>query len=315
MSMLAHKQRRTNPNFTFTVGVAAYHLVSTISSVKTSGLVLSKVRKLSNQQIVSEARPRYMWRSLKTWPFLSTFLFSWDNAYDLLRRTRRREELKVVALERNLALRKIERVEDVAFSIMIALISSTSEKQGGIDLNDLALDLTSQPSDLLSMDVSRVPNASEPGSGPVDGFQDLSVHLYDATTSALSGGNNISLSDEHPEVHTFICRLVNREQKRLLETKLLHHQKESSDPKEEPPRGSSGRKMGQSLGGGGAVVGGSSNAGSTPSAPGDTCPVEERFQQLTGMGFTNAQQNIRALLATGGNAHAAIGYILEGGGL
>ncbi|KAF8335410.1 uncharacterized protein EI90DRAFT_327954 [Cantharellus anzutake] len=132
---------------------------------------------------------------------------------------------------------------------------------------------------------------------------------------------------------TSVCqtRLVNREQKRLLETKLL---KESSDPKEEPPRGSSGRKMGQSLGGGGAVVGGSSNAGSTPSAPGDTCPVEERFQlqvrpkscffvpvlttrfqQLTGMGFTNAQQNIRALLATGGNAHAAIGYILEGGGL
>ena len=33
------------------------------------------------------------------------------------------------------------------------------------------------------------------------------------------------------------------------------------------------------------------------------------------MGFTNAQQNIRALLATGGNVHAAIEYILSGGGL
>jgi len=60
-------------------------------------------------------------------------------------------------------------------------------------------------------------------------------------------------------------------------------------------------------------------AGSTPSAPSDTRPVEERFQvqlqQLNDMGFSNAQQNIRALLATGGNVHAAIEYILGGGGL
>ena len=33
------------------------------------------------------------------------------------------------------------------------------------------------------------------------------------------------------------------------------------------------------------------------------------------MGFTNATQNIRALLATGGNVHSAIEYILNGGGL
>ncbi len=33
------------------------------------------------------------------------------------------------------------------------------------------------------------------------------------------------------------------------------------------------------------------------------------------MGFVNAQQNVRALLATGGNVHSAIEYILGGGGL
>ncbi|TFY50542.1 hypothetical protein EVJ58_g11005, partial [Rhodofomes roseus] len=39
-----------------------------------------------------------------------------------------------------------------------------------------------------------------------------------------------------------------------------------------------------------------------------------QLQQLQDMGFTNAQQNVRALLATGGNVHAAIEYILGGGG-
>ena len=39
------------------------------------------------------------------------------------------------------------------------------------------------------------------------------------------------------------------------------------------------------------------------------------FQQLQDMGFTNASQNVRALLATGGNVHSAIEYILGGGGL
>ena len=76
-----------------------------------------------------------------------------------------------------------------------------------------------------------------------------------------------------------------------------------------------------------------------PAAPADTRPPEERFQtqlevsvpqesnnwividvldcsqQLNAMGFFNASQNIRALQATGGNVHAAIDYILGGGGL
>lgn len=38
-------------------------------------------------------------------------------------------------------------------------------------------------------------------------------------------------------------------------------------------------------------------------------------QQLQGMGFINATQNVRALLATGGNVHSAIEYILNGGGV
>jgi len=33
------------------------------------------------------------------------------------------------------------------------------------------------------------------------------------------------------------------------------------------------------------------------------------------MGFTNASQNVRALLATAGNVQAAIEYIFSGGGL
>ncbi|KAH7100150.1 hypothetical protein BKA62DRAFT_707761 [Auriculariales sp. MPI-PUGE-AT-0066] len=53
--------------------------------------------------------------------------------------------------------------------------------------------------------------------------------------------------------------------------------------------------------------------------PTDARPPEERFQvqleQLQNMGFANAQQNIRALLATGGRVDAAIEYILGGGGL
>ncbi|KAI0776334.1 hypothetical protein BD413DRAFT_528502 [Trametes elegans] len=56
-----------------------------------------------------------------------------------------------------------------------------------------------------------------------------------------------------------------------------------------------------------------------PPQPADTRPPEERFQvqlqQLQDMGFTNAAQNVRALLATGGNVHSAIEYILNGGGL
>jgi len=60
--------------------------------------------------------------------------------------------------------------------------------------------------------------------------------------------------------------------------------------------------------------------GAPPSTPStDARPPEERFQvqlqQLQDMGFTNASQNVRALLATGGNVHSAIEYILGGGGL
>jgi len=51
----------------------------------------------------------------------------------------------------------------------------------------------------------------------------------------------------------------------------------------------------------------------------DTRSPEERFQtqlqQLQEMGFINASQNVRALLATGGNVQSAIEYILGGGGL
>jgi len=48
-------------------------------------------------------------------------------------------------------------------------------------------------------------------------------------------------------------------------------------------------------------------------------PPEERFEeqlgQLREMGFVNTTQNVRALLATGGNVQMAIEYILGGGGL
>ncbi|KAF7312305.1 hypothetical protein MIND_00243500 [Mycena indigotica] len=59
--------------------------------------------------------------------------------------------------------------------------------------------------------------------------------------------------------------------------------------------------------------------GGAPTPPADSRPPEERFQvqlqQLQDMGFSNAAQNVRALLATGGNVHSAIEYILGGGGL
>lgn len=74
------------------------------------------------------------------------------------------------------------------------------------------------------------------------------------------------------------------------------------------------------LGGlGGTATGTASMAIPPFAAPADTRPPEERFQvqlqQLQDMGFTNAAQNVRALLATAGNVHAAIEYILGGGGL
>lgn len=71
-------------------------------------------------------------------------------------------------------------------------------------------------------------------------------------------------------------------------------------------------------GAGGLGSYGSPGPASSP-PPSDTRSPEERFQvqlqQLQDMGFTNASQNVRALLATGGNVHSAIEYILGGGGL
>ncbi|KAF9523159.1 hypothetical protein CPB83DRAFT_863409 [Crepidotus variabilis] len=75
------------------------------------------------------------------------------------------------------------------------------------------------------------------------------------------------------------------------------------------------------FGGQGAGGLGSYGAGAptTPAAPADTRPPEERFQvqlqQLQDMGFTNATQNVRALLATAGNVQGAIDYIFGGGGM
>ncbi|GAA96142.1 uncharacterized protein L969DRAFT_91596 [Mixia osmundae IAM 14324] len=52
-----------------------------------------------------------------------------------------------------------------------------------------------------------------------------------------------------------------------------------------------------------------------PAAPTDTRPPEERFEgqlrQLSEMGFHDAQRNIRALMATGGNVQAAIEYLFS----
>ncbi|KAG6907206.1 hypothetical protein DXG01_009986 [Tephrocybe rancida] len=77
--------------------------------------------------------------------------------------------------------------------------------------------------------------------------------------------------------------------------------------------------MQQFFGGAGGFGGAGAGVPATPAAPADTRPAEERFQvqlgQLNEMGFVNATQNIRALLATGGNVHGAIEYMLGGGGL
>ncbi|KAF5315313.1 hypothetical protein D9619_007541 [Psilocybe cf. subviscida] len=91
--------------------------------------------------------------------------------------------------------------------------------------------------------------------------------------------------------------------------------------------GAAGAGAGAGAAGDGAAAGGA-GAGAfggypflpmPPVAPADTRPPEERFQvqlqQLQGMGFSNAQQNVRALLATGGHVEGAVEYILGGGGL
>ena len=69
----------------------------------------------------------------------------------------------------------------------------------------------------------------------------------------------------------------------------------------------------------GLGLGGGFGGPGSQTTPTDSRSPEERFQvqlqQLQDMGFTNASQNVRALLATGGNVHAAIEYILNGGGI
>jgi len=77
--------------------------------------------------------------------------------------------------------------------------------------------------------------------------------------------------------------------------------------------------MQQILGGLGGGPPGFASPPVASTTPADTRPPEERFQtqlqQLQDMGFINAQQNVRALLATAGNVNAAIEYILDGGGI
>jgi len=82
---------------------------------------------------------------------------------------------------------------------------------------------------------------------------------------------------------------------------------------------------GGAAGGGGGLWGASpfgggfGGFGAPPAPAAPAVPPEERFQvqlqQLNEMGFQNASQNVRALLATNGNVHAAIEYILSGGGI
>ncbi|KAF8531543.1 hypothetical protein JB92DRAFT_3105087 [Gautieria morchelliformis] len=75
----------------------------------------------------------------------------------------------------------------------------------------------------------------------------------------------------------------------------------------------------QILGGLGSGAGGGLPGLGATQQPADSRSPEERFQvqlqQLQDMGFVNASQNVRALLATGGNVHSAIEYILSGGGI
>lgn len=67
--------------------------------------------------------------------------------------------------------------------------------------------------------------------------------------------------------------------------------------------------------GGGGILGGMGFP-MAPPQPADPRPPEERFEvqlgQLQAMGFTDARQNVRALLASAGNVEAAIEYILGG---
>ena len=54
----------------------------------------------------------------------------------------------------------------------------------------------------------------------------------------------------------------------------------------------------------------------TPSTPADSRPPEVRYasqlEQLQGMGFTDGQANLRALLLSGGSVEGAVNVLLGG---
>lgn len=70
------------------------------------------------------------------------------------------------------------------------------------------------------------------------------------------------------------------------------------------------------MGGMGGMPGGMGGMGGMPAAPADTRPPAERFAsqltQMREMGFTDDEQNIRALSASGGNVQFAVERILDG---
>ncbi|KAJ8662082.1 hypothetical protein O0I10_001772 [Lichtheimia ornata] len=109
----------------------------------------------------------------------------------------------------------------------------------------------------------------------------------------------------------------------------------SQQQQQQPPMNPFAAFMGAAAGAGGAGTGaqqppamdpqlqqrmaamfGLPGMGATPAAPADNRPPEERFQvqlqQLNEMGFWDANKNIRALLATGGDVQAAIEMLFSG---
>jgi ubiquilin len=74
----------------------------------------------------------------------------------------------------------------------------------------------------------------------------------------------------------------------------------------------------QMFGGFGGLPTALGGPGNPPNAN-NTHPPEERYEeqlgQLREMGFLNTSQNVRALIATGGNVQMAIEYLLGSGGL
>ncbi len=57
---------------------------------------------------------------------------------------------------------------------------------------------------------------------------------------------------------------------------------------------------------------GTTNSASNPAAPNPEEVYASQLTQMADMGFTNREQNVRALQATFGNVHAAVDRILSG---